>query len=223
VNGVRNGEIISPRFDYGCVEGPAAKFLRGHAERIRRYVRNATVQIGKDLILAKHYLSHGEFLRWVEDEVGIPARTAQVYMRAAQWAEDKGALVAHLSPTLLYILSAPSTPMDLISGILERLEAGEQIEIPAVREELKKLKDCKQSNGQTSENEAGSWVHDNIHRPDNPPDIIEAITIIRQKLSDSDLARVRAIFTDHRVLHDPALSQKIAIAFDYSLKENSFA
>jgi hypothetical protein len=226
VSAVTNGEIVPSRFDYGCVEGPAAKFLRGQAERIRRSVRNAIVLIGKDLILAKHYLSHGEFLRWVEDEIGIPSRTAQAYMRAAQWAEGKGRTVAHLPPTLLYILSAPSTPKDLIDAILERVEAGEQIEIPTVREELRKLrnfKDFKQFDRQTSADEAGRCAPDPAAGSDDLPDIIEAIKIIRLRLSDSDLARVRMIFTDQRVLHDPALSQKIATAFGHILEDSSFA
>jgi hypothetical protein len=43
-------------------------------------------------IAAKHYLSHGSFLRWVETEAGLPARTAQAYMQVAHWASGKNAM-----------------------------------------------------------------------------------------------------------------------------------
>ncbi len=142
----------------------------------------------------------------------MPARTAQVYMRAAQWARNKDAIVAHLPPTLLYILSAPSTPEELTKALLERIEAGEQIEILAVRKELKKLRDHKQS-GRVLANDADRWTLDSVAGSDNLVAIIEAITIMCQRLSDTDFARVRMIFTDDRVLHDPALNKKIAVAF----------
>jgi hypothetical protein len=81
-------------FDYASVTIPVAKFLKGQATRIRQYAGKAIVQIGGDLVSAKHYLSHGQFLRWVENEVGIPPRTAQAYMQAAQWAADHRAMAA---------------------------------------------------------------------------------------------------------------------------------
>ena len=96
--------------------------------------------MGKGLIGAKHYLSHGAFLRWVESEVGIPARTAQAYMRVAQWVSGKSPTIKHLPPTILYLLSAPSTPQEFIVDILKRAEAGEQFVLPAIRSELKALR-----------------------------------------------------------------------------------
>ncbi len=73
----------------------------------------------------------------------MPVRTAQAYMRVAQWASGKNAIVAHLSPTMLYLLSAPSTPEDFVSDILARVEAGESIAPSVMREELKALRSNK--------------------------------------------------------------------------------
>jgi hypothetical protein len=213
-----SGSTTGASFDYTCLETPVAKFLEGQANRIRRSFTNAIVQIGKDLIEAKRYLSHGQFLRWVEAEVGIPARTAQVYMRAAQWARNKGAIVAHLPPTLLYLLSAPSTPEDLAKSVLERIEEGEEIETIAVREELKKLK-VRGRPGKTAD-ERRHWKPNGI--ADNQVAIMEAVTIICESLSKANFARVRTLLTDEKVLRDPALSEKIAAAFDESGLQASY-
>src|ERR1700712_4880530 len=103
-------------FDYSSVSSPLANFLKGQADRIRRQCVTSIIQIGKALLEAKRHLSHGAFLLWVECEVCMPVRTAQAYMRVAQWASaQKTAVVAHLSPTILYLLSAPSTPEDFVT------------------------------------------------------------------------------------------------------------
>jgi hypothetical protein len=102
----RDGRMSSLRLDYESLPLSVAKFLRGQADRIRRQCATSAIQIGKALLEAKRHLSHGRFLRWVECEVCIPVRTAQAYMRVANWASDKGATVAHLSPSALYLLSA---------------------------------------------------------------------------------------------------------------------
>jgi hypothetical protein len=62
---------------YFLVSPSVANFLRGQADRIRQYTRKSIIQIGKDLVAAKRYLSHGAFLRWVESEVGIPVRRVE--------------------------------------------------------------------------------------------------------------------------------------------------
>src|ERR1700694_430544 len=131
------------RFDYCSVAPPLASFLKGQAERIRRQCATSIIQIGKALFEAKRHLSHGAFLRWVEWEVCMPVRTAQACMRVASWATGKNAVVAHLSPTMLYLLSAPSAPEDFVTDILKRLEAGELIAPSVMRERLKALRSNK--------------------------------------------------------------------------------
>src|SRR5436305_1571476 len=86
-----NGSRRELSFDYSSLPPSVARFLRGQADRIRQHCASSIIQIGKALLEAKHHLSHGAFLPWVECEVGIPARTAQVYMRSANWAAGKSA------------------------------------------------------------------------------------------------------------------------------------
>ncbi len=127
-------------FNYETLPRSVANFLRSQADRIRRSAASSVVNIGKDLLGAKRYLSHGVFLRWVEDEIGIPARTAQVYMQVAQWLGGKSTAVAHLPLSTLYVISAPSTPNDFAVDVLKRLQEGESISVKAVREELKAVR-----------------------------------------------------------------------------------
>jgi hypothetical protein len=137
-------------FDYGSLTPSAARFLKEQARKIVRTSANSVIQIGRDLVAAKHYLNHGAFLRWVEGEVGMRARTAQAYMQVANWVSGKSATVAHLPPSVLYLLSAASTPEQYVGDILRRIEAGENVALTVVRDELKALR--RQKNGAHTDN-----------------------------------------------------------------------
>jgi hypothetical protein len=211
-------------FDYSDVSSSVAKFLKGQADRICRSAGKSVIEIGKHLIGAKHYLSHGAFLRWVECEVGMPARTAQAYMQVAQWASGKNPAVALLPPTLLYLLSAPCTPHEFIVDVLKRAAAGEHISLPAVRGELKALREAKCDE---SQNEAINGHRPPAHRPrtesaskilDLGATVMGAVAIMARGLSKSDFTRVQEILTSKSVLCDPDFTQKIEAAFR-SVKE----
>ena len=83
------------------------------AERIRQRIRRTTADIietGRDLRLVKERLDHGQFVTWINSEFGMSSRSAQRFMVASEWAEDKSDTVSHLPPNTLYTLSAKSTP-----------------------------------------------------------------------------------------------------------------
>jgi hypothetical protein len=88
-------------FDYGSLSPEIADALREHTARIRHQVKATTtaiVWIGRDLLAVKQMLEHGQFVQWVEKECGFSIRTAQNYMRVAEFFEGKSATVALLSP-----------------------------------------------------------------------------------------------------------------------------
>jgi hypothetical protein len=211
--------VNSLRFDYESVPTSVAKFLRGQADRIRRQCATSIIQIGKALLEAKRHLSHGGFLRWVECEVGIPVRTAQAYMRVANWASTKGATVAHLSPTALHLLSSTGVPEDFVTDILSRTEAGEYIASSALREELKALR---------SNNKRENFVTERCSQLASSDDlkwgavaagdqargaIAELVAILVQALSAEAFARVRGIVTSDVVLSDPELARVLEREF----------
>jgi len=204
-------------FDYTGVSPSVAKYLMGQVERIRRSASKSIVEIGKDLIGAKHYLSHGAFLRWVESEVGVPARTAQAYMQVAQWVSQKGAGVSALPPTLLYLLSAPSTPEEFITSVLKRVGAGEQITFQSIRKELKALReakwDLKHSDACSEYRPAELSLQVMPLKPDTATIVTEAVAVLARGLSKAEFSQVREMLTSKPVLNDPELAQKIAAAF----------
>jgi hypothetical protein len=197
-----------PDFDYSSVSPEVAKFLKGQAKKIIRTSANSIVQIGKDLIAAKHYLDHGAFLRWIESEIGIRARTAQAYMQVARWISGKSPTVAELPPSVLYLLSAPSTPERFMSDVLRRVDAGENVVLPIIRDELRALRKQRGS-------EPGGEPCDRQH-PDGSTGreaLMEVVAILAQRLSQTEFARIRAIMTNESMLHDAALAENIALAF----------
>jgi hypothetical protein len=203
------GLSINVPFDYSSLPTATSKFLKGQADRIRRYVGKSIVDIGRDLAGAKHYLSHGEFLRWVESEVGIPARTAQAYMQVAHWVAGKSATIALLPPSLLYVLSSPSTPKDFIEKIVKRAETGECMALSTIREELKALRQprqCGQKSAAQNERSCVAISH-------TSPTVMDAVAIMAEGLSTTDFDRVRNIMTSKRVLDDPEFPRLIATAF----------
>jgi hypothetical protein len=198
------------RFDYDCLPSAVAKFLKGQADRIKRHCVSSNIQIGKALLEAKRHLSHGEFLRWVESEVGLPVRTAQAYMRIANWAVAKGATVAHLKPSALYLLAASSTPEEFVADVLSRTGAGEFIPPSVLRRELASLRE-----GQQLERAAAERVTQRVlvESEESIGVTVELVKIFMRGLSEADFARVRYIATSDAVLSDPEFAKNLARAF----------
>ena len=86
-DGLTARAIVAPPYDYSAIEPDLATKLKAKAERIRECVGKTLadiIDIGRDLVAAKDSLPHGQFLPWVQSEVGISAATAQRWMRVAR-------------------------------------------------------------------------------------------------------------------------------------------
>jgi hypothetical protein len=210
---------IGSQFDYASLSLSVAKFLRGQADRIRRAIGLSVVRLGKDLIEAKRHLSHGAFLNWVESEVGIPARSAQAYMQVAQWAKDKKDNVALLPPSILYVLSAPSTPREFALGVLKRIDAGEGVKLESIRAELKALRGEKKKEpsvkiSTVSKNESDYRSDDAcVAAANRTIELLNAAMIVARGLSRADFRQVVHILTSRIVLDDHDLGLNLAAAF----------
>lgn len=201
-------------FNYAVVPPSVANFLQGQADRIRRLCVSSAVQTGKALLEAKRYLSHGEFLAWIELEVGISARAAQLYMRAAQWVSKKHENVSHLSPSMLYILSASSTPEELRQEVLNRLEAGERIKVSAIRTRLRRLKEGGLDEPPDSAPSMhGTAAPSGMDARAGIDQLSKAIAILARELPTGTFALVRDLLTSSAVLDDPELPKKLVAAF----------
>jgi hypothetical protein len=205
-------------FDYSSLQPPVAKFLRGQAVRIRQYCAKSIIQIGKDLAGAKRYLSHGEFLRWVENEVGISARTAQAYMRVSIWASSKSATIALLPPTALHVLSSSGVPPEFVEGVLRRVEAGERIHLPSLRAQINSLREAPTQLGESAPaedpNGRSDDAQDALYIADTAAMISNAVRILARALTSADFTQVRSIITSKPVLDDPNLPRILESAFE---------
>lgn len=137
-----SGDGASAAFDYAQMNAAAASEAQAAVARYRGRSRAYVMDTGRDLIAVKERLDHGLFLRWVEAEMGMTPRTAQNFMQAASQLGHKSEIVSHLPPTILYKLSAPSTPPALREEIVGRLEAGEALKPEDILSEVREKREA---------------------------------------------------------------------------------
>jgi hypothetical protein len=121
----------------------AAAEVRDASTRIKvRMHRTAQdiVEIGRDLILIKEKVGHGNFLPWIDAEFGMSQPTALNFMRVAEQFGEKIVSVTNLTPTVLYALAAPSTPEEVRDNVIEMAQRGEKVTTKTVAELKDKLK-----------------------------------------------------------------------------------
>jgi SOS response regulatory protein OraA/RecX len=117
-------------FNYNALPAATAASLRKQAARIREGVKATTaaiIEVGRGLIAAKQDLEHNQFCEWVEKECVFSVRSAQNYMRAAEFAEGKNATVALLQPATFYKLAAKSAPPEIVQEVIDRAAKGEVV------------------------------------------------------------------------------------------------
>lgn len=110
--------------------------LKEIASRIRdRTKRTATdiIETGRDLIAVKAKLGHGEFAAWLDQEFGWSVRSAQNYMRAADFIQGKNEIIAYLPPSTIYTLAARSTPQAVRDKIVADAEDGRRVDARSVQ------------------------------------------------------------------------------------------
>ncbi len=98
------------------------------------------IATGRDLLEVKSALDHGQFEPWLNTSFNMTMRTAQNYMRAAEYMADKSEIVSFLTPNTMYLLSAPSTPEAAQRQVLDELEAGKSVNHREVREVVQAVK-----------------------------------------------------------------------------------
>ena len=136
------GLILSTDF-YAGIAPEATSKLREQAALIREKITKTTadiIDIGRDLSAAKKYLKHGQFLIWVEAEIGIATRTAQAYMGAFKLAK-KCATVAYLPPAAVYRLAARSTPPVVVEKVIAKTVAGQAVTEKMVADMIATIKE----------------------------------------------------------------------------------
>lgn len=128
--------IEAGKFSYGHLPPDAAQVARTAADAIRMVQAGFLREVGTHLLRVKAALPYGAFTAWAEAELGITQRTAQNYMAVAHWLDGKSETLSYLPSTVLYALSAPTAPAEVVQAVVDAAAAGEALDARAINTRL---------------------------------------------------------------------------------------
>jgi hypothetical protein len=139
------GEMLEPlHYNYEHIPEVHREQVRQAALDIKPRLKRAARDIfavGARLNEVKDLLPHGQWLQWLAEEFDLSDRMARRFMHVAERLVDKSDNLSNLSPSVLYLLAAPSTDDQVIEAIERRLKAGETVayvEVQSLVNESKK-------------------------------------------------------------------------------------
>lgn len=130
-------------YDYGKVDEANREAVRRAAINIKPRLKRAAEDlfvIGKDLQATKSLLPHGEYVNWLSVEFGLSVRMAQRFVAVYERLGFKSDIMSFLPPTILYLLSAPSTPDEAIAQVQQRLDERKPISVATVQQVINEAK-----------------------------------------------------------------------------------
>lgn len=144
-------DMMQTGFDYGALPVELAVKSRAAAERIKLRLKRTVediIEIGRELTAIKAELPHGQFLPWIAAEFEMDQKTAFNFMSVYErFGSGKLGIIPNFKPTILYALSAPSTPESVIDKAIEQAEAGDKVTVA----DVKQWKEAAQSASQRAE------------------------------------------------------------------------
>jgi len=216
VSVIPSAPLQAPAFDYDTVGTNVARDLQHTARRIRQRVVASIIETGSDLLVARERLEHGQFIAWVEAECELSPRTAQRMMAAAEWAKGKNDTVSHLPPTVIYALSASSTPPEIYDAALAKIEAGERVDAKALNAEIaeakrktRQVRKRRRSRAESKKEAAelnARWERQRREREHNTDTVAR---IFVDRLRPDELERIAAMCSAHAIYLDAAVEQAL--------------
>lgn len=141
-------------------------------------------------------------------------------MRFALWSSNKCAAVTHLPPTVLYLLSASTTPNEFAEEILKRVDQRESFRIADVRRELRARLDARaRLEGTSARPDDGRQIAQRggdetvLGMVDNRDAVIHMIRTLYH--GPAEFLFVKNIMTGEALLNDPDLRSYILTAFSH--------
>lgn len=137
-------------YNYEILEEDTREFVLQKTDEthglLKRTAQNI-IKIGKNLKAVKEKLPHGHYLPWLKAEFEMSERQALNFTRVATRFENKSAIIADLSPTIIYELAAPSTSDEIVEGVISG-------EIDPTLEAIRAEKEQEKKRAEKSEEEA---------------------------------------------------------------------
>lgn len=200
------------RFSYESLPADRAEMIRKVTARLRTRASRRMqdlIENGRDLAGVKEILDHGQFESWLGAEFGMTARTAQKYMLAAEWMAGKPELGSGLTPSIVYLLSAKSTPKKIAAQVIGKIKDGERVKPQVVRgliadaryEDRQADKKAQQKVKRTKryrerQEEERRKDLERRARQDEAAQVtaMKVVEILTTKLTDGELTQVMAVF-----------------------------
>jgi hypothetical protein len=169
-------------YDYSRIpDEQDRRLVQNAARRIKPRLKRAAQDIfdsGRELIAVKDRLPYGEWGPWLETEFGLSDRMAQNWMNVARRLGVKSEKFSELPVSVLYLLASPSTKVEVIEQVKERLEEGIRPTVADIKElkatrrhlqgsthiEIVQEKDGSQWVVQESDREAAYAMSKELHR-----------------------------------------------------------
>lgn len=118
-------------FDYNRVEKPVRAYLRKQAttgHSILKRTAQGVWEMGQLLAEVKERLPHGEFIDWIEEELGITRQSVHNFITVYQQFPDlpkmSNGFAAVAAPTVLYALAAPTLDPEIRDAAFTALANG---------------------------------------------------------------------------------------------------
>lgn len=177
-------------FDYRRIEEQYRDEVKAAAQSIHQHGRSIVseiVTIGKRLIEVKDMIPHGEFTDWIAGEFQMDERAAQRMMNVARQYGDiqNRQTLSVFSPSVLYLLAAPSTPEEARAEVEQAAAAGQKITVEFARETIQKRKPAPVDSAPIwqLELEIRSWLNEKIGEG-GTPDIDAVLDSIKSQTND---------------------------------------
>lgn len=129
-------DLIQTGFDYAALPTDIALKAQLAANSIKLRLKRTVediIEIGRELTAVKPSLE-GTFDAWFEAETGLDRHMAYKFIQVSEKFGAVNNLPSTISPTVLYLLSAPSTPETVVQQAIEKAESGEDVSVKWVKE-----------------------------------------------------------------------------------------
>lgn len=133
-------------FEYGVLESEIRSFVQERTNEIKMLMRRNTqdiINIGQKLIEVKKHLGHGNFRNWLRVEFNWSVSAATKFMQVAEQFKSVNFMHLNVTASTLYLIAAPSTPVEARVEVLERANNGENINYTQAKRIVSQHKESK--------------------------------------------------------------------------------
>jgi uncharacterized protein YukE len=162
-------DLIQSGFDYAVLPVDVALKAQLAANSIKLRLKRTVediIEIGRELTAVKAELPHWQSLPWIAAEFEMTKDTAQNFMSVFdRFGKNGNFPFLNLKPSILYALSAPSTPETVVDKAIEKAEAGEKVTVADVKDWKAEL-DAEKKAREEAEKRSKEWNEQYIKERD---------------------------------------------------------